>query len=309
VKNNFSEMIRFFLTPTSGAMLLIALAACNNQTTALRDSFALKKQAAATIGNEIGLHTTWNTIYPCDVGRVYQRVIHTDGTFGLMPYSPEYVSVVNAPSPLTTNDPISQTWQMSVTGKANVELQVGYMGLGADISGSNVRSVTFSASGDKHTYVTDEPGFQKFLNDTSHGTDVIDAVKSDQRTRNAANQNAPLPKYYIVTDVLSAKNVTVTLSASTSAALKVSTTDAAAVAAFAGFPISGAVSVSVSQDGSTSISCPESAALVGICAPLIWNSGKKEMEVDLARTLLYANGVAHDARAVAGKTYKIRVTQ
>ena len=132
--------------------------------------------------------------------------------------------MVSTTPPITKSDAVSQIWQMSVPGKANVDLQLGYMGLGLDISGTNVRSVTFPASGDNHTYVTDEPGFQTFLNDKSRGTDLRDAVAYDQHLRKMAKQNAPLPKYYIVTDALTAKNLTVTLNPSTSTSLQLSTT-------------------------------------------------------------------------------------
>ena len=88
--------------------------------------------------------------------------------------------------------------------------------------------------------------------------------------------------------------------------------EAAAIAAFAGLPITGAINATVTSDGSVSISSPGAATLVGVCVPLIWNAQTNQVEVDLGKTLLYANGVANDVngsnlqRAIRFKTIRFK---
>jgi hypothetical protein len=301
-----------FQTIGCGICVFAVLAACSSQTSALRDSFALKQEAAKTIGKGLGLRTVWNTIYPCDVGRVYERVVHSDATFGLTPYSQDYLGVVSTTPPITRNDVLDQTWQESITGKGNVELQLGYMGLGLDTSVKNTRAVTFAASGDHHVYVVDQPAFLTYLNDQSRGTELRNSIKHDLPSRAGQPQNASLPKYWIVTDSLAVKDFTITLNASSAGSIQLSDAQAAAIAAFAGLPITGAINATVTSDGSVSISSPGAATLVGVCVPLIWNAQTNQVEVDLGKTLLYANGVANDVsgsnlqRAIRFKTIRFK---
>jgi hypothetical protein len=112
-----------------------------------------------------------------------------------------------------------------------------------------------------------------------------------------------------VTDSLAVKDFTITLNASSSGSIQLSDAQAAAIAAFAGLPITGAINA-VTSDGSVSISSPGAGTLVGVCVPLIWNAQTNQVEVDLGKTLLYANGVANDAsgsnlqRAIRFKTIR-----
>jgi hypothetical protein len=302
-------MIREYIqTIGSGICMIAVLAACSSQTSALRDSFALKQEASKTIGKGLGLRTVWNTIYPCDVGRVYERVVHSDGTFGLMPYSQDYLGVMTATPPMTRNDAVNQTWQESITGKGNVDLQLGYMGLDLDTSVNNTRAVTFSAAGDNHVYIVDEPAFVAYLNDPSRATELRNVIKTDSQSRKGKQPAASRPKYWIVTDSLTAKEFTVTLNASSSGSIQISDAQAAAIAAFAGFPITGSISATASSDGSASISCPTSTTLVGVCVPLIWDAQTNQVGVDLGKALVYANGVAHDVNRLSLKRVMLSKT-
>jgi hypothetical protein len=288
----------------AGAILaLTLLSACTSET--LSNSFELKKQAATTIAKGLGLKTVWNSVFPFDVGRVYERVVYPDGTFGLLPYSQAFLGVITQTTnggPITKTDPVNQTWQQNITGKGSVDLQLQYMGLELDTSVKNTRSVTFSASGDNNIYVADQPGFLNYLNTEPGGAAVKDAVMHDSQSRNSTSHSgtpSTPSKYWIVIDSLSVKNLTVTLNASTAASVQLSDAQAAAIATFAGIPVSGSISAGTSTDGSASITSPTSTPLVGVCVPLVWDARNKALNINPQKTLVYANGAAHDVNRLA----------
>ncbi len=180
----------------------------------IQNSVELRRKAAGTIGRSIALPTVWNIAAPLELGRVYTMAGDAAHGYFLMPGSEVFVEQTKA---LSQSSTYNAAWSETRSGAWNVNAQLTYMGLRGDAAFKNVRSVAFSLTGDQYAFVNNAAGFDNLINLPTFGPALRKKILEDTLRLKAAGLAAGNAKYWIVVQLLTAKNLTVDFTNSTSA--------------------------------------------------------------------------------------------
>ncbi|MEP6672168.1 MAG: hypothetical protein ABJF10_23600 [Chthoniobacter sp.] len=186
----------------SRALSFVALAALltSCSTPPFKDTYTLKKKAATTIGGNEGYTTIWNEAKPCAIGRIYFAHAGNNGIV-LDTYTADYA--VSGAAWSDAPAPVSGNFTYNVTNKPDVKAQVSYLGVEANFSAKPVKSVTFSMDGADATNLREFPKLEQLVDaNIEEGRRV--EILNDTLTR-ATNKTPPI--YWIVTGILTGKNL------------------------------------------------------------------------------------------------------
>lgn len=169
-------------------------------TPPFKDTYALKKKAATSIGNGEGYTTIWNAAKPCAIGRIY--FVHT-GNNGLVldSYTADYV--VNGANWSDPPAPVNGSFNYNVSNKPDVKAQVSYLGLEANFEAKPVKSVSFSMEGADATNLREFDKLEQLV-DKNMESNRRTEIFNDTQTRKA---NKTEPIYWLVTGIYTGKNL------------------------------------------------------------------------------------------------------
>lgn len=277
--------------PTLSPLILLAMLALPACQSPIKNSYELRKQAAGTIARAEALPTVWNIAAPLEMGRVYKRDGNEKYGYFLSPGSEVFVEQTKL---LSQSQPNNTTWSDTRSGSWNVKPQLTYMGLKSELNLKNVRSVTFSLVGDTYQFVNNTQGFEDLLNLPTFGPKLRDRILEDTERLEANKLPGTEAKYWIVVQLLTAKNLAVTFNNVTTTSGGVEVVDPAKIAGWLNIKDLSPASIAVSNDQTrdAKLTSPDTVGLVAQCIPLkAYTSGARRGEVftDGSTVLLLAN--------------------
>jgi hypothetical protein len=218
----------------------------------------------------------WNIAAPLELGRVYTMAGDASHGYFLMPGSDVFVEQTKS---LSQSSTYNVAWSETRSGAWNVNAQLTYMGLRGDAAFKNVRSVGFSLTGDQYAFVNNAAGFDNLINLPTFGPALRKKILEDTLRLKAAGLAARNAKYWIAVQLLTAKNLTVDFTNSTSASAGTDVVDPSKLAGWLNVQELSPAKASVSHDGTSAVkyTAPGSMGLVAQCVPLLAHTEGPEM--------------------------------
>lgn len=254
---------------------------------------------AKAIAPQTGLVTVWNTTTPLTLGNVYS--LRPDGKGGKALFEQYNRFVEHTDREFHGVSSVTPaTWSEEITSGWNIKPQLKYMGLQGDAALSNTKAIKFSAQSDTRHNVQNLVNYvDSVLNFDGTGEELRRRVFAN--TQKLKESNLPLSDsyYWIVTDFLTVKGLSVTFEGKPSASAGLATPDAAKLStALSQFLSVEGLEASVTADihrsdvKNSTIKAPESVGLVAMCYPLVGTkdaNGKITIDIDTDYPLALAN--------------------
>lgn len=253
--------------------IITAIVICGSLTSCtIKDAADMRNRMAGEIAPKIGLRTVWNTSTPLTLGNVYYLRADQRGGRVLTNRYSRFVERSNS-TDYREVSPIRDTWKKDIDSSFSVKPQLQYMGIAASPTLANTRTIRFYAEGNERhsikefdTYVAD------VLNSPGTGPELREHVLEDterlQRDQLAVDQAS----YWIVTDLVTVKNLSVEFVSKPSASIDVSVADTAALKQFLQVdglvPVGGTASASTGTENKSTVKSTEPFGLIAWCVPL-----------------------------------------
>jgi len=256
----------------------VAISSCAK--TAIQSSYQLKKQMAKSIAREEGLTTVWNVAEPLKVGAIYKLTGTPERGYVLQYHYPRFEQQAAA---MTFNQPVNTNWSQTVDRKSDVKAQLSYMGVKASPGWETTKKITFSAAGDAYSGFSDGEKLKELLNRSGTGIDLRKAVQSDTLARASRKAPPTEAKYWIVTRLMTVKDLSVGRTTSSSVSTKFETVDADVLAKFLNVKELKPVSLSGEQGRSSeaALKSPQSLGLIAKCVPLEATKERGQIVMDV----------------------------
>ena len=190
------------------------------------DAYDFRNKAASDVGLQDGSPTVWNEDTPLQLGRIYQLYGNRKNGYDLTSYSGLYTTSV-ADKSVSTIGPDNSTWSADISDSNKVDLQLGYMGLQAVADINAVKKISFSLEGDTKGTVMEYDKLQDILNDPNNGPTLRASILEDTHRVFDQKLSRQAARFWIVLQVHTAKNLTVTLHTDSGFSGKLDTSDAA----------------------------------------------------------------------------------
>jgi len=254
------------ITKTIQTIGMISLSALILTSCTIKDATDMRNKMAADIAPKQGLRTVWNTSTPLTLGNIYYRRLDTErGGSVLTDRYSRFVERSNSPDYRVTS-PVSATWSKNIDSTFSLKPQLGYMGLSASPTLANTRTIRFSAEGnERHSIKQFDEYVNEVLNSAGTGIELRERVFED--TQRLERDGLPLSeaRYWIVTDLLTVKNLSVDFVSKPSAGLEVSVADVAALRQFMqvnGLDVRGTASGSSSSTIRSTVNSTDPVGLI-----------------------------------------------
>lgn len=271
---------------------LTALMVLASSCSTIKSAADFRSKVAKKIGMETGYITVWNTPTPLKLGNIYSLRPTTPTKKALFTQFDRFVDTTNTPEwrEVEKERIASQNWSKTVKSSYNVKPQLQYMGLGAEASFANTKSVSFSARGHELQSIRNQDDYvEQVLNSAGTGPTFRKTVYEDTEQRKAAKLPVEASRYWIVTNLITVKDLEVKFSAKPSVSGAVTTPDAnvlsQAVSTFLGVPgLTAKIGIGINNDVTkdSSVTSTEPFGLVGMCYPLV---GSKNAQGDIVMTI------------------------
>jgi hypothetical protein len=261
------------------------------------DAYDFRNKAASDVGLQDGSPTVWNEDTPLQLGRIYQLYGNRKDGYDLTSYSGLYTTSI-ADKSVSIIGPDNSTWSADISDSNKVDLQLGYMGLQAVADINAVKKISFSLEGDTKGNVMEYDKLQNILNDPNNGPTLRASILEDTHRVFDQKLSRQTARFWIVLQVHTAKNLTVTLHTDNGFTGKLDTSDAAKLATWIKVPNLAFPTVSVAPDHQKDITFKEADSFgwVAMCVPLFaYTSGPSKGQIypDETTVLWAANTLHH----------------
>ncbi|MBK1829016.1 hypothetical protein [Haloferula rosea] len=239
---------------------------------AIKDATDMRNKMAAEMAPPEGLRSVWNTSTPLTLGNVYYRRIDAQrGGSVLTDRYGRFVERSNS-SDYRATSPVNATWRKDIDSTFSLKPQLGYMGLSASPTLANTRTIRFSAEGnERHSIKEFDSYVDEVLNSPGTGPELRKRVFED--SQRLATNGLPVSeaRYWIVTDLITVKNLSVDFLSKPSAGIEVSVADVEALKQFMqvnGLAVNGSASGNTSSENQTTVKSTDPVGLMAWCVPL-----------------------------------------
>lgn len=283
-------MIKLNLLAVS-PLLSLLLVAC----TPVKDATDMRNKMAKRIAPAVGLETVWNTTAPLELGHIYYLQENGRGGKVLNTRYDKFVEATNT-SQWRQVIGVDGYWRKDVDSSFSLKPQLAYMGLEASPSISNTRAIRFSAEGHERQSIRNFNSYETtVLNSDGTGIELRKAVLQD--TQRLSREKLPIDqaRYWIVTDLVTFKNLTVSFQSKPGASVDVSVADQAALKNFLAVngltSVGGTASGSVGATNESKVTSTSPCGLLAWCVPLQASEqdGRVVMSVDPNHPIRFAN--------------------
>ena len=257
--------------PVTLATLCIFIAGLLSSCT-IKNATDMRNKMASDMAPTQGLRTIWNTTTPLTLGHVYiKRPDIERGGYSLFQRYERFESQANSPN-YKSATAINATWKKDIDSWFSLKPQLGYMGLSGSPNLSNTKTIRFSADAHELYSIKEFDAFvSNVLNSPGTGPELRKKVYEDTQRLNRNDLPVTEAKYWIVTDMMTFKNLSVDFHAKPSTSVEASVADIATLKQFMqikGLTVEGMANASSSADEKTTVKSVEPVGLIAWCVPL-----------------------------------------